>query len=33
MDDAEEAFQLMKQALMMAPLLQMPDFNKHFIID
>jgi hypothetical protein len=32
-NDAEEAFQLLKQALMMAPLLQMPDFDKHFIID
>jgi hypothetical protein len=32
-DDAEEAFQLLKQALMTAPLLQMPDFDKRFIID
>jgi hypothetical protein len=26
-------FQLLKQALMTAPLLQLPDFNKWFIID
>jgi hypothetical protein len=32
-DEAEEAFQLLKRALMQAPLLQMPDFNKRFIID
>jgi hypothetical protein len=30
--EAEEAFQLLKQALMTAPLLQMPDFEKRFII-
>jgi hypothetical protein len=29
----EEAFQLLKQALMTAPLLQIPDFDKRFIID
>jgi hypothetical protein len=33
MDEAEEAFKLLKQALMTAPLLQLPDFNKRFIID
>jgi hypothetical protein len=32
-DEAEEAFKLLKQALMTAPLLQLPDFNKRFIID
>jgi hypothetical protein len=32
-DEAEEAFKLLKQALMTAPLLQLPDFNKWFIID
>lgn len=31
--DAEEAFRLLKQALMSAPLLQMSDFDKQFIID
>jgi hypothetical protein len=31
--EAEEAFQLLKQALMMTPLLQMPDFDKCFVID
>jgi hypothetical protein len=30
---AEEAFQLLKQALMTTSLLQMPDFEKRFIID
>jgi hypothetical protein len=33
MNDAEEAFQLLRQALMTALLLQMPDFDKRFIID
>jgi hypothetical protein len=33
MDKAEEAFKLLKQALMTAPLLQLPDCNKRFIID
>jgi hypothetical protein len=32
-DEAEEAFKLLKQALMTSPLLQLPDFNKRFIID
>jgi hypothetical protein len=32
-DEAKEAFKLLKQALMTAPLLQLPDFNKRFIID
>jgi hypothetical protein len=32
-EEAEEAFQLLKQALMTAPLLQMSDFDKRFIID
>jgi hypothetical protein len=31
--EAEEAFQLLKQALMTPPLLQMPDFDKRFVID
>jgi hypothetical protein len=30
---AEEAFQLLKQALMTTLLLQMPDFDKRFVID
>jgi hypothetical protein len=30
--EAEEAFQLLKQALMTTPLLQMPDFEKRFTI-
>jgi hypothetical protein len=33
MDEAEEAFQHLKRALMSAPLLQMPGFDKHFIIE
>jgi hypothetical protein len=33
MNDAEEAFQLLRQALMTTLLLQMPDFDKRFIID
>ena len=33
MEEAEEAFNLLKQALMSAPLLQMPDFDRSFIID
>jgi hypothetical protein len=32
-DAAEEAFLHLKQALMMTPLLQMPDFSKLFVID
>ena len=32
-EEAEEAFNLLKQALMSAPLLQMPDFDRSFIID
>jgi hypothetical protein len=32
-EEAEGAFQLLKQALMMTPLLQLPNFGKHFIID
>jgi hypothetical protein len=32
-DKAEKAFQLLKRALTQAPLLQMPDFDKRFIID
>lgn len=31
--EAEEAFGTLKQALMMAPLLQMPDFNRRFVVD
>jgi hypothetical protein len=31
-DEAKEAFKLLKQALMTAPLLQLLDFNKRFII-
>ena len=30
---AEEAFLQLKQALISAPLLQMPDFSKQFIVD
>jgi hypothetical protein len=32
-DEVEEAFQHLKRALMFLPLLQMPDFDKRFIID
>jgi hypothetical protein len=32
-DKEEEVFQHLEQALMMTPLLQMPDFDKRFIID
>jgi hypothetical protein len=32
-DEADKAFQLLKRALMTTPLLQMPDFDKRFIID
>jgi hypothetical protein len=32
-EEADEAFNLLKQALMSAPLLQMPDFDRNFIID
>jgi hypothetical protein len=32
-DEAEVVFQLLKQALMSTPLLQMPGFDKWFIID
>jgi hypothetical protein len=32
-DEAVEAFQLLKRALMTAPLLQMPDFDRRFVID
>jgi hypothetical protein len=32
-EEVEEAFQLLKRALMTAPLLQLPDFDKRFIID
>jgi hypothetical protein len=32
-EGVEEAFQLLNQALMIAPLLQLPDFDKRFIID
>jgi hypothetical protein len=32
-EEAEEAFLQLKQALMTAPLLQMPDFSKQFIVD
>lgn len=32
-DEAEEAFLLLKQALISAPLLQLPDFTKRFIVD
>jgi hypothetical protein len=32
-DAAEEAFLHLKQALMMTPLLQMPDFSKLFVVD
>jgi len=32
-EDAEEAFIQLKQALMTAPLLQMPDFTRRFVVD
>jgi hypothetical protein len=32
-DEAKEVFQPLKQALMSTPLLQMPDYDKRFIID
>jgi hypothetical protein len=32
-EEAEEVFQLLKQALMTTPLLQLPDFDKRLIID
>jgi hypothetical protein len=32
-NEVEEAFKLLKQALMTTPLLQLSDFNKRFIID
>ena len=31
--EAETAFLALKQALMSAPLLQLPDFTKRFIVD
>jgi hypothetical protein len=32
-DEAESAFVQLKQTLMTAPLLQMPDFSKRFMVD
>lgn len=32
-DDADVAFSMLKQALMTAPLLQMPDFTQSFVVD
>jgi hypothetical protein len=33
LDEVEEAFQLLKRTLMIVSLLQMPDFDKRFVID
>jgi hypothetical protein len=33
LEEANEAFQQLKQALMTTPLLQMPDFSKRFVVD